>query len=276
MEDSILTNPTQEELISATEANYITYFKGFACLPQCTFVQNDEFTWLLCDGPPGNAVLHTHLDPSRANQRITEQLRLLTGTMKGRSGWWQVLPSCQPADLADRLHAHGLTAIEGRPVMTLDMQTLPSGLSLPPECHIERVRDERMLQDWLVASAAGFEADIAKIQVYFDAYACMGIGEEQSVQHYVGYLQDQPVTSSTLLLAGGIAGVYDVSTAPHARGQGLGRAISLAPLLEARRRGYRYAVLQSSPAGHPVYAQLGFTDLYREVNYRWTASTFSL
>ncbi|HLG76388.1 MAG TPA: GNAT family N-acetyltransferase, partial [Ktedonobacteraceae bacterium] len=121
-----------------------------------------------------------------------------------------------------------------------------------------------------------FEADIAKIQVYFDAYACMGIGEEQSVQHYVGYLQDQPVTSSTLLLAGGIAGVYDVSTAPHARGQGLGRAISLAPLLEARRRGYRYAVLQSSPAGHPVYAQLGFTDLYREVNYRWTASTFSL
>ncbi|HLG77741.1 MAG TPA: hypothetical protein VKX46_15090, partial [Ktedonobacteraceae bacterium] len=115
MEDSILTNPTQEELISATEANYITYFKGFACLPQCTFVQNDEFTWLLCDGPPGNAVLHTHLDPSRANQRITEQLRLLTGTMKGRSGWWQVLPSCQPADLADRLHAHGLTAIEGRP-----------------------------------------------------------------------------------------------------------------------------------------------------------------
>jgi predicted acetyltransferase len=71
-------------------------------------------------------------------------------------------------------------------------------------------------------------------------------------------LDDQPVTSSTLLLAGGIAGIYDVSTPAPLRRQGFGSAITWAMLQEARKRGYDYVYIWSSPMGKSVYSKVGF------------------
>lgn len=263
-----LTKSDKQALIAATEANYIAYFEGFACLPQCSFSRTTEFTWFLVDGLPGSTVLHTHLESSRVDERIREQLQLLTSTKAGYSGWWQVLPTCQPATLAQSLQAHGLAPTAGRPVMTLDLQPLSGELTLQDNLRIEHVRNQAQLMDWLTASAAGFEAKLEQVQIYYDAYAYL-LDQTSIFQHYVGYLDEQPVTSSTLLLAGGLAGIYDVSTAPEARRHGLGRAITLAPLLEARQRGYRYSVLQSSNEGHSLYLKMGFTELYKEENYIW-------
>ncbi len=54
-------------------------------------------------------------------------------------------------------------------------------------------------------------------------------------------------------------GIYYVATLPAARGRGIGRAVTLAPLLEARARGYRVAVQHSTEMGVFVYQRLGFT-----------------
>lgn len=67
----------------------------------------------------------------------------------------------------------------------------------------------------------------------------------------------------------GVARLYDVSTAPWARRRGMGRMISMAPLLEARKLGYHYAALQSSDEGRALYEGLVFVELYREENYVW-------
>lgn len=47
---------------------------------------------------------------------------------------------------------------------------------------------------------------------------------------------------------------------PEHRRQGLGSIITAAPLAEARRRGYRVAVLHATEMGYPVYQRLGFED----------------
>jgi ribosomal protein S18 acetylase RimI-like enzyme len=269
--DDILTHPTQAELIAATEVNYIAYFEGFACLPRCEFHRDDEITWFIANGPPGDGVLHTQLSPERAAETIDEVLTMLKARVE--EGWWQVLPSCQPPDLASRLQARGLVKTESRPVMTVDVTMLKDTASIPTNLHIERVKDVTMLHDWFMASVAGFEADAEIEQVYFDAYAALGFAMDAPFHHYVGYLKGEPVTSSTLLLAAGLAGIYDVSTVPAARRQGFGRAITIAPLLEASSRGYRYAVLQSSEEGYNVYRSFGFETLYTEENYLWQRET---
>src|SRR5687768_9103633 len=86
-------------------------------------------------------------------------------------------------------------------------------------------------------------------QDFYAAYARHGFGRNAYSLHYIGYLDDQPVTSSTLLLAGGIAGLFDISTPPAFRRQGFGSAISWAMMGEAQQRGYHRAYVWSSNLG---------------------------
>ena len=66
-----------------------------------------------------------------------------------------------------------------------------------------------------------------------------------------------------------MAGVYFVFTVPEARGQGLGAALTLAPLREARAMGYGIGVLGSSSLGYSVYRRLGFAEYCRIGIYEW-------
>jgi ribosomal protein S18 acetylase RimI-like enzyme len=59
----------------------------------------------------------------------------------------------------------------------------------------------------------------------------------------------------------GDTGIYNVTTLPHARRRGLGRAVTEQLLHDARARGCRTATLQSTELAERVYAAAGFRDL---------------
>ena len=66
-----------------------------------------------------------------------------------------------------------------------------------------------------------------------------------------------------------MAGIYCVSTAKPARRRGIGAAVTLAALLEARDLGHTIGVLTSSEMGYPVYRGLGFVEYCRIGLYEW-------
>jgi predicted acetyltransferase len=66
-----------------------------------------------------------------------------------------------------------------------------------------------------------------------------------------------------------VAGIYNVGTVPEARGKGIGAAMTLAPLLEARARGYRIAILHASDFGYNVYRRLGFQEYCKMHIFAW-------
>ena len=53
------------------------------------------------------------------------------------------------------------------------------------------------------------------------------------------------------------------------RGRGIGSAITVAPLQEARALGYRLAILNASAMGAPVYRRLGFQEDFTYRGYAW-------
>jgi ribosomal protein S18 acetylase RimI-like enzyme len=65
----------------------------------------------------------------------------------------------------------------------------------------------------------------------------------------------------------GDLGIYNVETLPHARRRGLGTALTVLLLHEARTRGCRTASLQSTPMAERMYAAVGFRDLGRILEY---------
>jgi GNAT superfamily N-acetyltransferase len=248
------------------QENLIAYFRIFAELPGATFV-DDDVTWFVSvKDEPGNHVLRTRMFGDAIERRIDEIIAQFSQHADQID--WLVFPACRPADLGQRLEARGMQGGLGGTWMLADLTAaLPSAPAVPAGFHIQQVRDITMLEAWKQISTAGFGASA---RVHYDAYTRHGFGPDAISLHYIGYLGEQPVTSSTLLVAGGIASVYDVSTPPACRRQGFGGAITFAMLQEARRRGYAAAWIWSSPMGKSVYSKLGFVAADFGVReYRW-------
>ncbi len=109
-------------------------------------------------------------------------------------------------------------------------------------------------------------------QAWVDATLEFGIGATPW-RMFVGWLDGEAVATSMLFNGGGFASVYAVATLPKAQHRGIGAAITLSPLLSARKEGHRHAVLFSTEAGYNVYRRLGFEDLGARINrFLWRES----
>lgn len=259
------------ETVNQIQENLITYFRIFAGLPGITFVEG-EVTWNV--GGPGPHILHTDFSPDGVDQQIDDLIRQLGGA--ANSVDWFVFPSCQPADLGERVAARGLAGGPdgvwelvgkvggpGGNWMIADLTALPGAPGVSERFHVETVCNEAMLGEWLQVSLTGFgntppPPEKWAENYFYTGYARHGFSQEAFSLHYIGYLDDQPVTAATLLLAGGIAGLFDISTPSSFRRQGFGSAISWHLLQEAQRRGYQEAYVWSSALGKGVYQRVGF------------------
>jgi ribosomal protein S18 acetylase RimI-like enzyme len=83
----------------------------------------------------------------------------------------------------------------------------------------------------------------------------------------VARLDGEAVATAMALDADGDCGIYNVTTAPHARRRGLGTALTLLHAQEAFARGCRTASLQSTEMAERLYAAVGFRDLGRFLEY---------
>jgi GNAT superfamily N-acetyltransferase len=95
------------------------------------------------------------------------------------------------------------------------------------------------------------------------------MGTDLPFRYYLGSLGGKPVAASTLFLGAGVAGIYNVATLREARGRGIGAAMTLIPLYEARNIGYRAGILQSSDMAYRVYERLGFRTLCQMEHFYW-------
>jgi predicted acetyltransferase len=124
-----------------------------------------------------------------------------------------------------------------------------------------------MMAIWRDVSAGGFQMDTA--QIFYDAYVKQGFDPDGEIVHYVGYVDEQPVTSASLLCAGGIPGLYNISTPLEYRGRGYGTTITHLCLKVAQDRGYQYACVMPSSMGRKIYRKLGFVVSLDVPEYRW-------
>ena len=182
---------------------------------------------------------------------------------------WFVGPATRPSDLGDHLLAHGFTHAAVSAGMAADLLTLNESLPAPPDLTIEPVKDLETLKQWYPVWADGFGMPDFTKSAWLDYFAGVGLGAPSPLRHYLGRLDGKPVATVVLLLGAGVAGIYFVATLPEARRQGIGTAMTLAPMRDARALGYRVGVLGSTKMAFNVYRQLGFRE-YCKINlYLW-------
>lgn len=130
---------------------------------------------------------------------------------------------------------------------------------------IRAANDEETMRTWAHIFTLGYGLPTDWEDPVFEAWIRLGL--DSPMRNYVGYLDGTPVSTSCVFLGGGVAGIYNVATLPDARGKGIGAALTLRPLVEAREMGYRIGVLQASDMGFGVYQRLGFRHLCQIENF---------
>lgn len=182
--------------------------------------------------------------------------------------WW-LGPTTQPTGLGSHLAAAGLAHAGDGPGMAADLHALHEDAPVPPGLDIVRVGNEQTLRQWVETAGAGYGEPEAVLAARYHVHLALGLAEALPLQRFLASLGGQPVAMSALFLAAGVAGVYEVATIPAARRQGIGAAVTLAPLRHARALGYRIGVLQASEMGARVYSRLGFRQCCTFVLYTW-------
>lgn len=238
------------------QENMIAYMRLFARLPGMVIVDDRETFWLVSNKPaPGNMVLRARWSMERIEERIDELFTQIGSHIDQID--WMVFPGDQPSDLSRRLEARGMPGGSGGNWLWADLTSPCATPSYPHSFHVEQVRDDRKMAEWVRVSEAGFGGELG---CFYAAYARHGYGREAFSRHYIGYLGNTPVTSGTLLEAGGCASIYDVSTPPAFRRQGFGGALMHALMEELRNCGYNDTWIWSSDMAKSVYQKLGYVD----------------
>ena len=228
----------------------------------------DGFRWKTSVPHPWfNGVLSTLPPAEDAAQTIRDTVADFQSRDVASFTWW-FAPDLDPAPWARQLLPQGFQFDDHTPGMAVALAALPAPAQ--PLLVLRQVEDREMLAVWARTFILGFQLPEAMTTAFEEFISSLGI--HLPFRHYLGYLNGKSVAASTLFVGAGVAGIYNVATLAEARGQGIGSAMTLAPLREARDMGYRAGVLQSSELGYRVYERLGFQKLCQMDHFFWQAS----
>ena len=266
----ILTEPSGNESVkSVIKTNWEAYHYCPAQSPNVELSIGRYLTWLLTDLPDHfmNLVV-CHQLPREGLDDLIESTLFRFKSMNITRLSWLTRAELLSANINKVLLVHGLKFRDSFAAeMAVDISTLPDELPAHPGLRIVRVDDEHALRQWIHIASVGFKIDEKFEKVWYDFFVDAIF--EARFQTYLALLHGKPVGTSQLFLSEGVAGIYNVTCMPEARGQGIGSAITLAPPLEAREMGYQIGVLQASQKGYNVYRRVGFQDFGKLSLYLW-------
>lgn len=151
----------------------------------------------------------------------------------------------------------GFSLAESMPAMAVDINALaPVGLPVGYEFREVGIDED---DAWCAAFAEGYGVPRPVADLFGPANAEAHLPMNMPARYFAIANSTQFVATSLVLLEGGLAGVYGVSTVPEERGKGLAAYATAEPLRAVHATGYRIGILQSSAMGESVYRKLGFT-----------------
>ena len=156
---------------------------------------------------------------------------------------------------------HGMRLATELPGMIAD-RILPPEKPLP-QVEVRRVRGAATWDAFCQIGSVCFHVPITWFREVFDNEAVW-----DRFISFVGYVDDEPVSTTSIVSGAGVIGVYNVATLPGSQRRGFGEAVMRHALAEVgRERGMERVILQSTPAGLRLYERMGFRQVARVAVY---------
>ena len=208
--------------------------------------------------PRAGWVIYTRLDEANVDEAISSTVDFLHDN--GGEFEWKVYDHDTPSDLKERLLARGFEAEELEAVLAFDMEEAPKGFWEPSPATVRRITDPKEL-----AAVTKIESEVWN-EPYDDLEAALA--EEMKttpdqVSVYLAYAGDEAACSAWIRYypERRFAELYGGATLPAHRGKGMYKALVRARAKEARERGVRFLVVDTSPMSGPILQRHGFVFL---------------
>jgi GNAT superfamily N-acetyltransferase len=268
----VLSDLSEQALIKAIENNAYALTPFSHNWDQAEVYSGPDMCWCLTDisFPMCNSAFHIHLKPEQVDGAIKSFKA--KGNQRKVAVQWYIGHDTQPANLGEKLTAHGFTTYVESAGMAIDLLEMNKDVPFPSGLKIIDVKDDNTLKTWCHITSTGFgipEPAEPSLLAWFKT----DIKYKQPLKFYLGLLEGKPVATSMYFPGEGVVGIYFVATLPEARNKGIGFAITQKPLLEGREMGYRVGILQASKMGEPVYRKMGFKEYCRVQSYSWLPKT---
>lgn len=256
-------------LLAADEANKIVHMGWLHRHTPGMRVDEDEQLIVIDSGLPTdtfNLVCRTRLAPETLRERVDRVVAHFQRVARPFS-WW-VGPLDTPEDLGRALVDAGFEEAGAEPGMAADLDALAEFDLEPHGLRIERARTPEQIREFGVKLSALWTPPDEEVVRFYEAATPALLRDDCPIWLYVGYLDGEMVATSQLAVGGGVVGLYNISTDEAHRRKGIGSAMTVKPLVDAKAAGFATAILQASDDGKGVYERIGFTVTSRFAEYK--------
>jgi hypothetical protein len=228
--------------------------------------QEPDVAWALPAEPSDvrAVVAWAAFEPGTVERRLDEILAAVDA--RGATVLWWYTPDQQPGDLRERVLRRGFDHVDDTAAMAMDLARLPERVPPPDAARIDPVDDAAAVEAYVRVVIQSMEIDHwpvppGAVRIRTD-HIRSRLGDDPLSRRFVAFLEGEPVATSRLSMAGGVAGLYTMVTLPQARRRGIGLAMAHRALVAGREAGMRIAALQATDMGFPIYVRLGFEELF--------------
>jgi len=205
-----------------------------------------------------DSILNQVLDTQSTEENIEKTIAAVQSFyQRYNKKWsWVVGPLSKPETLAQHLKRHGLEVTETFASCYFDLGRIITPIDIP-NFIIKKVTADDDLVDWAIPLSKAF-ASSDNAEGFRQLNARLPHGEFDSLQHYVGYFKDKPISCGTLFLSSDAVMIHNIGTDPDFSGRGFGKAMTIHLMLDAKKHGYKHCFLDASKFGLEMYKKLGF------------------
>jgi len=184
---------------------------------------------------------------------------------------WKLFGSDEPADLRERLVAHGFVPSDpADAVLVLDLADLPSDLRSTKGHDIRRLPGEEATYEAMRDILMAIWPEDADDTINFVRDSVAADPKANSL--WLAYVDGKPVAEGRIDFAcGEFAGIWGGATLPEYRNRGIYTALVAARAAEAIERGCRFLTIDASPMSRAVLEKRGFRLLDTALECNWRA-----
>jgi GNAT superfamily N-acetyltransferase len=268
------SNNRSDEMQSAIHSSVCGFSSYYSKSQKYEFIEKEDYTLANhgVDRPGFHGVWEVRFGEEDIDKRIEEVISHFDAV--DVSFPWLVGLNTSPKNIGEHLLSHGLTSRPDIRGMAANLNDLKMVHPKPDGFEIKCVEDDEDLSIFfdLLCETSGWLKEMA--DRFMDISKDVNFKPDSESASFIGYHQDEPVSTSMIIMQNHVAGLWWVSTLEKMRGRGIGTAMSLEPMKYAHDMECHTGVLLATEMGYPLYSKLGFEEHDTAEAYLWLTEKF--